>query len=252
MKVPKIVRDRVGRSLLQKLSLEKLFNMGSNDLPTVARISQLWLDLGLFQPPEWARLTLKLTDYICGLSISPEDYSSIESYEAAMANRESLLRDLLGAWKTLNIQRFTSQRLGGAATATGQVGAPSLDEAMKLQLGRKKPPRNPLGILFPHHDPQKLERVNAAAIATYVLLTDPIHSKRTVRQEAAPFLNAIARILSMVRTDQQQILGDVQSYQNTRVTSCLAELLSRPRCPGSLGHRPFTVIRPKEPTFIGS
>ena len=242
MKVPKIVRDRVGRNLLQRVSLEKGYDMDSSDLPPVSRISQLWLDLGLFQPPEWARLNLKLIDHICGLSISHDDFPSIESYENAMAKREALLGDLLGSWKTLNIQRFTSLRLGGAAAAAMQVGTPSLDEGMKAQLGRKKLPRNPLGILFPHHDPQKLDKVNAAAIATYVLLTDSIHSKRAVRQDAAPFLNAIARILSVAGTDQQQIAKMFDGYKNipryvsSRWATVVAEMPQISRAPNFHRH----------------
>ncbi|KAH8894932.1 hypothetical protein GQ53DRAFT_744350 [Thozetella sp. PMI_491] len=242
VEVPKTFRDRVGRGLLERISREKANDMESKDLPTVTRISQLSLDLGLLQPHAWARLTLKLLEYVCSVSTSPNDHPSIESYEATMARREDLLHDLLGAWKVLNVQRFTALRVGSAAKAAHQIGPPSFTDAMKIQLSSKKVARNPLGVLFPHYDPGKLNEVTSAAIGTYVLLTDPIYNKRAVRQEATPFLNAIARILTIVRPDQQQLPAlftgrpNISKYVEARWPTVENEIPEMSRTPAFHAH----------------
>ncbi|KAH8909612.1 hypothetical protein BR93DRAFT_924592 [Coniochaeta sp. PMI_546] len=205
-RIPRILRDRVGKTLMSQVSREKAANFEAKDLPSVTTISQIFLELGIFEPDTWAVLTTHLLEHICTVSTSPQDYTTIESYETAMARRDTLLHDLVGAWKMFNVPPFVAARTGDGAKAASAARLPSLDRRHVAHNSRRGKPHLSIASLFPHYDPRQLRMTIPAAIATYVLLVDPINrTNRVFRHEIAPFVDAMAAALLHNRPGREDL-----------------------------------------------
>jgi pentatricopeptide repeat protein len=205
-RIPRILRDRVGKVLISRVAREKAADFDAKGLPSVTLISQIFLELGLFEPDAWAKLTTALLEHICGVSASPQDYTSIESYETAMARRDTLLHDLVGSWKMFNVPPFVAARTGDGARAASTARLPSLEQRhIAFNSRRGKAPLS-VASLFPHYAFRSLRLTIPAAIATYVLLADPINrATRIFRHEVGPFVDAMAAVLHKNRPKREDL-----------------------------------------------
>ncbi|KAK0711655.1 hypothetical protein B0H67DRAFT_647010 [Lasiosphaeris hirsuta] len=205
---------------------QKAKDFASSDLPSVSRITEASLELGIFHVAQWTTLVMHLMQYICQLSTSPDDYTTIENYETAMARRDDLLHDLLGAWKVFTDQITSANPIATEAAsseeATTSTESASSTEAGtstgKVELVRKieqmrtpellihKTPgeksrrrisnfQEAFASLFPNYARPSLLQPSWAAFATYLLLTDPFNRNRSVRDVAYPFRQMISRLL---------------------------------------------------------
>lgn len=207
-------------AFFKEVYAQKSKDFTSPDLPSVSRISEASLELGIFRVSHWATLVMHLMQYICQLSTSPDDYTSIEDYETAMARRDDLLHDLLGAWKVFTDQiiaanpgateeatstketTFTEEAaFTGAVASTDNVELLSTPELPIHKTPSEKNRRRmsnfqeAFASLFPNYPRQSLLRPSWAAFATYLLLTDPFNRNRSVRDVAFPFRQMISRLL---------------------------------------------------------
>lgn len=205
-RIPRILRDRVGKMLISRVAREKASDFDAKGLPSVTLISQIFLELGLFEPDAWAKLTTALLEHICSVSASPEDYTTIESYETAMARRDTLLHDLVGSWKMFNVPPFVAARTGDGARAASMARLPSLDRRHMADNSRRGKPHLSVASLFPHYPPRSLRLTLPAAIATYTLLADPINrTNRIFRHEVGPFVDAMAAALLHNRPSREDL-----------------------------------------------
>jgi pentatricopeptide repeat protein len=212
-RIPRILRDRVGKMLISRVSREKAADFDAKGLPSVTLISQIFLELGLFEPDAWAKLTTALLEHICGVSASPDDYTTIESYEAAMARRHTLLHDLVGSWKMFNVPPFVAARTGDGAKAASAARLPSLDRRHMGSNGRRGKVQPSVASLFPHYLPRSLRLTIPAAIATYVLLSDPINrTNRVFRHEVGPFVDGMAAALVDNRPGREDLATLYEQY----------------------------------------
>ncbi|GAB1320698.1 hypothetical protein MFIFM68171_10908 [Madurella fahalii] len=196
--VPQIIKNQIGTVLLDRLAVEKARVFDSPHLPSVTRITEIMVQLDVLRPIVWATLVLELIQHICRQSPSPNDYTSIENYESAIAIRNTFLRDLVGAWKVFAEQRFLAE---------GDIPV-EYPEQRQPQSGSRpadaKPQRRPtlwqaFGTMFPKYPPSTLLRPTCAAYATYKLLIDPFNRTRSVEQEAAPFLQIMKALIFQSR-----------------------------------------------------
>jgi len=212
-RIPRILRDRVGKMLTSRVSREKAADFSAKGLPSVTLISRLFLELGLFEPDAWAKLTTALLEHICGISTSPDDYATIESYETAMARRDTLLHDLVGSWKMFNVPPFVAARTGDGAKAASAARLPSLDRRHIGVHNRKRHEKLRVVSLFPHYHPRSLRLTVPAAIATYVLLSDPINrTNRVFRHEVGPFVDGMAAALLHNRPGREDLASLYGQY----------------------------------------
>lgn len=205
--VPRILRNRVGRMLMERVTRDKERDFDSKELPSVTNIGQTLLELKLFEPNAFASLITHLLAHICSISTEPREYTSIESYETAMARRDTLLYDLVGSWKVLNVSPYVLTRTGNAAKAVAEARLPQLSKKMMSIPHRgKSKAKLSVASLFPHYNPPSLRSSVPAAIATHVLLTDPINrTNRIFRAEIAPFVDAMTTVLLRNRPNRKSL-----------------------------------------------
>ena len=201
--IPQIVKNQVATVLLDRLALEKPRDFESADIPSVTRITEIMVELDVLRPVVWATLVLELIRHICRQSTSPEDYSSIESYENAMGRRDALLRDLVGAWGAFCEQRAPAQEDRSAA----EPAEGGQSESWQPPLGKQSPSQpqptlqKTFGSMFPKYLGPTLLRPTFAAYATYKLLTDPFNRSRSI-EEAGPFLHMMKTLIFQSRPPQ--------------------------------------------------
>ncbi|KAK5654176.1 hypothetical protein OQA88_7607 [Cercophora sp. LCS_1] len=216
--LPHIVKEQVGSNLFPKVAAELAKDFGSSDFPTVARLTELMVELDVMKPAIWGTLMVHLLEAICSSSASPNDYSSVLGYETAMARRDVLLHDLFDAWKAFGPWETESKPdgeedaiSGGADSASapnpigGDLASLDLVEDSSLPAtDQSKPQRRPdfhnaFADLFPNLPRETLLRPSWAAIATYKVLADTKQQNITLWQKASPFLDAMGQLLAKTR-----------------------------------------------------
>jgi len=207
--LPPHVRDLLSHTFFPNLVAERAKDFMYSDLPSVSRITQLLVQFDILKPVLWGDLILQLVDTLWTLSTTPTDYLSIQSYETAMAQREALLFDLVGAWKVIWPQVNTAQPVSSEkkcdvavdeprALVSSDLGGGSNFQQKKFK--RRKPGfQDAFSEQFPDHWQGMLMRPSWAALATYGLLTETRTHNRALQNKAYPFLKAMRRLLARSR-----------------------------------------------------
>ncbi|KAL2021046.1 hypothetical protein VTK56DRAFT_7701 [Thermocarpiscus australiensis] len=196
--VPQIVKNQIGTVLLNRVALDKPQSFESTDLPSVTRITEMMVELDVLKPAVWATLMIELIQHIWRQSTLPDDYTSIESYENAMAHRDALLRDLVGAWKVFCEQRSPAE--GTSATEPAERNEAEFHPPRPGARPQHQPTlQKAFAAMFPQYLAPTLLRPTCAAYATYKLLTDPFNRARSIKQEAAPFLQMMESLIFQAR-----------------------------------------------------
>ncbi|KAK1751816.1 hypothetical protein QBC47DRAFT_76613 [Echria macrotheca] len=202
--VPRIVKEQLGTVLFPRLLAEKMNDLTSDAFPSVYRITQLLVQLDILRPVLWGNLVVHLVDAIWRLSTTTSDYASIQSSETAMALRDSLLQDLVGAWGAFWSQTDQAsaapESLDGTANGNGdiQTDAPVVDAeaTQKTQLPGKRSFQHVFGEKFSERYHGSLLRPSWAALATYALLTETKIHNSALQEKAYPFLEAMGGLLT--------------------------------------------------------
>ncbi|KAK3296148.1 uncharacterized protein B0H64DRAFT_397501 [Chaetomium fimeti] len=184
--VSQIVKNHIGTVLLNRLAFEKPRDFDASRLPSVTRITEIMVELDVLRPSAWATLVIALVQHIYRQNTVPDSYNSIKDYETAMARRDVLVYDLLGAWRV-----FCSQRpsLDGGSSPARPLAKPQ--QQLTLQKA--------FGAMFPQYLVPSLLRPTFAAFATYKLLTDAFSRARATKGEAAPFLQMMTGLIFQTR-----------------------------------------------------
>lgn len=184
--VSQIVKNQIAVVLLDRLALEKPRDFDLGRLPSVTRITEIMVELDVLKPGAWATLMIALVQHIYRQNTVPSEYKSIKDYETAMARRDALVHDLLGAWRVFCSQRSPVQGDSSSKPPEARpIGKPQ--EQPKLQ--------KVFGAMFPQYLVPSLLRPTFAAFATYKLLTDAFSRARATKGEAAPFLKMMTGLI---------------------------------------------------------
>jgi pentatricopeptide repeat protein len=195
--VPQIMKNQIAGVLLNRLALEKPRDFESNLLPSATRITEVMVDLDVLTTSAWAGLLIHMIQLIYRQDTNPDSYDSIKDFETAMALRDGLLHDLLGAWRVFCAQRSTdkpdskTQRSFKAPRGNAKAQQPS-----SLQKA--------FGAMFPQYLVPSLLRPTFAAFATYKLLTDPFNRSRAIKGEAASFLQMMKEVIFQTRPPRRE------------------------------------------------
>ncbi|KAK3997366.1 glutathione S-transferase [Cladorrhinum sp. PSN332] len=182
--VSKHITESIGTVLLSKLAKEKVGDFDIGNLPTVTRLTDIMIDLNVLRPAIWGKLILELAQHICRQEVSPDHFDSIKSYENAMAHRNHLLRDLLGAWRSFAAHRPAERKpaeTDGEATQATPLRKQNLVEAFSEA--------------FHQYTLGTLPRPTWAAYATFRMMQDPINVNRSTEKAAAPFLHMMKQMV---------------------------------------------------------
>ncbi|KAK3401077.1 hypothetical protein B0T20DRAFT_405957 [Sordaria brevicollis] len=193
--VPKPVIRSIHDLLIPRLLIEKTKNVHAPELPLTAHITEIMLELDVFDPIYWSPLVIEMIQAIYNINPSPDRYTKIEQYESAMARRDLLLFDLAATWK-----HFTKHKLpwhvvkdlrvapGSKSNTDGKYsdGFYGLERVMQSTLGN-------------HGSSENALHISAwAAFSSYTLLSDPVRCSRLACTEADSFLGVMSKILTAV------------------------------------------------------
>jgi pentatricopeptide repeat protein len=196
--VPQMIKNQIAGVLLDRLALEKPRDFESSHLPSVTRITELMIELDVLKTSIWATLVIELVQHIYRQKTVPDAYDSIKDYETAMALRDALLHDLLGAWRL-----FCAQRVSPDADSPVKPLEASERKTKPSPPGAKSQQPSALqiafGAMFPQYSIPSLMRPTFAAFATYKLLTDPFNRSRSTDGEAVPFLQMMKDLIFQTR-----------------------------------------------------
>ncbi|KAK7969163.1 hypothetical protein PG996_002398 [Apiospora saccharicola] len=186
----------------KRLELDHIGNLSAASLPPVAEIFRVCMDVGKIDLHRWTQLVERLVKGLCGMSVSPADYPSIEAYENHLATRDEMLTDLVESWKVLSLPKDAI--IKHASKENDIIGGFWFLRVEKSSARRFAQSGNFVSAftgLFPQHQSMKQmgTRVSILAIATYALLLDRQRSTANVRQEAAKFMSVVAFMIGSVR-----------------------------------------------------
>ncbi|KAK0753163.1 hypothetical protein B0T18DRAFT_433996 [Schizothecium vesticola] len=152
--VPRIILRRLYSSFFAQIAEEKAKDFTCSSLPSMELITHRMAELGALWA--WTPMMLRLVDSIRKITPSQTGYPSPEDHEAAMVQRNTLVRDLQLAWRAFNMQ--------GAFTGVPRHKSPD---------NTQKAFANAFAGLFPGYDKGVMYRPMWVALASYGLLTDP-------------------------------------------------------------------------------
>ncbi|KAK4230794.1 hypothetical protein QBC38DRAFT_467881 [Podospora fimiseda] len=200
----------IGVILLTKLCKEKKQDFDKGELPSLTRLTEIMIELNVLNVtslPKWGMLIFELAQHICRLDVYPDRYDSIKSYDNAMAHRQNLLQDLLGAWALFAAQKPPE-------VVPEPVGDGDVNETMQQRPrhfrnfidaddgGEIMRDPNRRGTLvdvftetFHQYSPGTMTRISCAAYVTYRMMQDPVNLNPSTEQSAAPFLKVMKEII---------------------------------------------------------
>ncbi|KAK7952534.1 uncharacterized protein PG986_008262 [Apiospora aurea] len=212
--IPQIFFPVVSKLMLKMINVKNK-NMSATDLPPVAEIFRVCLDVGEIDPRLWSKLVEKLVEGLCEMSVSPADYPSIEAFEKHLATRDEMLTDLVESWKVLSLPKHAMVNpMDKENDIIDGFWFPRLEKSSAYRLPGSGNFVSAFSSLFSQYDQTKLgPRVSTLAIATYALLLDRQRSNANVRQGAARFMAKIAYMISTVRLRSEK-LGEYLSQSS--------------------------------------
>lgn len=207
-----------GAYLLGKVARAKMADMDNEKLPSAAQITQLLQEMGALSTQKWTELIMGLIKGIISPSSVRTDYPSQEAYETAMARKEELLEDLVQSWIVFHRHRLLPDQTKLQSSDAAEFRLPDIDERRLQYHAHRGRLRGALGLILPDfiHNSGGGQRVPAALIATYVLLTDPTHSNAKIREKAMPLLTPVSRILSAVPVKFATVAKMLEQYPEVK------------------------------------
>ncbi|KAK0748738.1 hypothetical protein B0T21DRAFT_324649 [Apiosordaria backusii] len=213
LNMTRVMKTEIARDFLAYVARVKIENPDDAELPSVTRITELTFELSSLYYVAWGTLVLSLVQHICRQETTPDAFSSLQDYEASMAKRDGLLRDLLGAWNIF------VQHNPGFMQEVPRRNAPPTDATKKLHErvpGLKNSTaasRVPYAQLFISLSHAKLQQdscrysISWAAYATYRLLTDRMNANRSMREEASTFVRMMKNVLTRAKPPNDRDLA---------------------------------------------
>jgi len=199
---PTIVQGQLSTLLFPKLADEITARSFPADLPTVSRVSELMMELGVVRWATWGDLVIALAECICRISTTPGDYPSTQAYETTMARRDALLDDLVGAWRAFDPPASNTPESAETPSiertdATAPIPITDGIKPMVNQSEETKPSLvEAFAGMFPQYPPYSLVRPSWAALSTYALLANLKNHNQSLREKAHPFIEMMRQQLA--------------------------------------------------------
>ncbi|KAI1143916.1 hypothetical protein F5Y05DRAFT_407314 [Hypoxylon sp. FL0543] len=206
--IPKVF-DRVVSRLMKEVVAAKKQAMRSPELPTVAEIFRVYVDIGEMKPQEWAALVGELVKIIVGMDSSAGQQEPSTDDEG-LVTRDAMLADLVDCWKVLTLPKVIPST---PDKVTDGFWFPRPDKFSLKRFSDKGNFPAALSSIFPHYRSSHLGApVAVLAIATYALLLDPQRSNPDVRQSAARFIAKIAYLITFVNFRDAALKSQVRNH----------------------------------------
>ncbi len=192
--IPQIF-STVVKAVMNEVTTAKKGAMSNTKLPTVAEILRVWADIGMLSPQIWTELVGELVQTLVSMSISTEDYPSIEAYEKHLATRAAMVSDLVESLKLLSSPKFYDV----PRSEHDGFRFPKIDEQSLSRFARTSNFTAAFCSMFPQYEFNPLgAQVAALTITTYALLRDRLRSNAHARLSATSFMSNVACLMTHV------------------------------------------------------
>ncbi|KAK8124792.1 uncharacterized protein PG998_000551 [Apiospora kogelbergensis] len=202
-----VVQKMMQKMISVKIADLKERKMSATDLPPLAEIFRVCVDVGELDYRQWAAAVERLVENLC----------ETNAYEKHLATRNDMLTDLVESWKVLSLPKHVLvEPEGRADEIIDGFWFPRVEKSAANKLSRSYNFVQGFSSLFPYHNfAQTGPRISMLAIATYALLLDRTRSNANVRQGAARFMSKIAHMLSTVRLRSSMMKDHLSKWENT-------------------------------------
>ncbi|ERS99750.1 hypothetical protein HMPREF1624_03114 [Sporothrix schenckii ATCC 58251] len=201
--------------LVREVSTAKMADPYAENLPSLARITQIRRQLDLLNKPEaWVPLVLTVATEIVHPGGGSSSSSSSSGGEAsngvdssggsnvgdpssAVEKRTALLADLVEAWRMFNLPDIVvtdEEALQNMPVTEFRMASP--DPARAEKYARRRNIQLGLSLLFPRYAPEQLRELAPAVLATYAILTDPAICTPEIKDRAHEFVDAIEKVVT--------------------------------------------------------
>lgn len=191
--------------LLQKVAMEKAKDMYNDKWPSMAQITQIFLEISSLNGNKVVEMIFALVESIPASDSMRADHASVEAAEKALARKQELLEDLIETWIVFSRCGLNPDESALSTSQEAQFRLPEINETRLKSLAKRRDLLGALSLIFGRPFTSTFEHIHAATIATFVLLLDPTHSSLYIRQKAKPLLVSVARVLAAVRIPQSAL-----------------------------------------------
>lgn len=209
----RLLKER-GVFLLGQVTEAKIGDMDNKKLPSVAQLTKILHEIEALSTARWADLIMALIRRIIAIAPTRADYPSYTPYKKAMVRKQDLLDDLANSWIAFNRASLNADTSKLQSTAETKFRLPMIKKA-DLEVYRNGNLTSALAMMFPDHliqSPVGCQRFPAAALATFVLMVDPVYSTGEIRRKAEPLLGRIGMILSVVTVRGTTLSSMLEPY----------------------------------------
>ncbi|PSR83615.1 hypothetical protein BD289DRAFT_435606 [Coniella lustricola] len=187
-----------GVTLMSAVASARLADPDNAKLPTVAEITQYFWELDALTSAKWTDMAIGLIQSIVSRSSARSDYPSDAAHQQALARKEELLDDLVASWIKFIRFRLPASEEALQTSAEAEFRLPGLEPHRLRKFAKYGNLLGAFDMLFGQFARQPRE-IPAAAIATFVLLSDPKHTTAEIRRKAEPLLTPLTQILAVVQ-----------------------------------------------------
>lgn len=204
-----------GTFLMRRVVDAKKNDFNNEKLPSIARCMQIFHDLDSLSSEKWA-------DAVMGLILTVNSRRKAKQDKRVLARKEVLLHDLVDSWIVFHRHCLLPSQ--------SAFRFPTIDETQLYQYARKADIKGALRLMFPQLINSDFKELPAVAIASFVVLTDPLHTSLDIQQKAQPLLQPLGKILATVPLWKQGLrilfkdYPDVLLYVLLRWDSIISQL----------------------------
>ncbi|KUI54373.1 hypothetical protein VP1G_01732 [Cytospora mali] len=213
-KRPLLLKQR-GTFLMRKVVEAKLDDFDNERLPSIARCTQIFHNLESLSSTKWADAVMGLILNIDSRSGGARDNKGAGAHREALARKEALLHDLVDSW-------IVYHRYCLLLPNNSQFRFPRINEKRLWEYAKNGEIRKAMRLMFPQARNNAFRELPAVAIASFVVLTDPLHTNLDIQQKARPLLQPIGKILATI-----PVWKDGLEYIFAGYTEALAYILRR-------------------------
>lgn len=211
-----------GTYLMRRVVEAKMSDFDNERLPSVSRCMQIFHELDALSSTKWADAVMGLILAVDSRGKAEEEYPSAEAHKKALARKELLLHDLVDSWVTFHRHCLLPNQ--------SAFRFPRLNEKRLFECARNRDMRRALRLMFPQLINNNVKELPAVAIASFVALSDPLHTSLDIQQKAKPLLEPLGKILAIIpiwKDGLQDIFKDnpdVLAYVLKRWDSVVSQL----------------------------
>ncbi|KAI3401294.1 hypothetical protein diail_12000 [Diaporthe ilicicola] len=250
--VPLEGRDRLlkqrGSILVMKVAEAKMSDWDNEKLPSLAETTQLFHELDSLSSKKWSDFVMSLIGNLVTRSITKADYPDAEAYEKSMARKDLLMQDLIDTWIVFHRHRLSPSGSGSWGPQGWSFRFPKLDEQQLLKHAEAGDVIKAINMMFPQNIGGDFRDIPAVAIATFMVLSDPLHSSLEAQEKAKPLLQSVGHILAAVtiwKSGLQKIFAE-QPIVSTYVLDHWDSIISQLRQTDKPRHRPAKIAQKPE------